>query len=54
MSDLIAPRGPFVAGTWRAGEGEAFAVTSPASEAVIATLPGASLGEFEAAIGAAR
>ena len=54
MTDLVSSRQPFVDGQWVAGEGGEFAVSSPATEEVIATVEGASAGQVEAAIVAAR
>lgn len=54
MTDLVAARRPFVDGQWVAGEGPELAVSSPATEEVVAVVEGASPAQAEAAVLAAR
>ena len=54
MADLIAARQPFVDGRWLTGAGGELAVSSPATEEVVASVQAASPAQTESAALAAR
>jgi len=54
MTDLVTSRSPFIDGTFVKGDGAPFTITDPGTEETVGTVEGASLGQVEAAIGAAR
>ena len=54
MVDLIAERRPFVDGQWLSGAGGELAVSSPATEEVVASVEAASPAQTESAALAAR
>lgn len=54
MSDIATARSPYINGAFVPGLGKAFDVVNPASGEACATVEGASLDQFEQAIGAAR
>ena len=54
MVDLVEARQSFIDGKYVAGDGPALSVENPATEAIIAEVESASVGQIEQAIGAAR
>lgn len=54
MDTIITTRSPYIDGKFTVGEGDPLSVVNPATEEVVAEVETASVGQFEAAILAAR